>query len=128
MTRHKQRQVLVIEAEAKEVDVRGFSYFVSSNIKVLYNGSRLRKLLHSQVISFLFSFPLHLILQLTPPSTDDSEIQGQISSTTIPYDYLVYAVGAETQTFGIPGVKENACFMKELHDADKVRQRFLLPC
>jgi NADH dehydrogenase FAD-containing subunit len=90
---------------------------------VLYNGSRLRKLLHSQVS---FSFFL-IILQLTLPSTDDSEIQGQISSTTIPYDYLVYAVGAETQTFGIPGVKENACFMKELHDADKVRQRFLLP-
>jgi NADH dehydrogenase FAD-containing subunit len=33
---------------------------------------------------------------------------------------LVYAVGAETQTFGIKGVKEHACFMKELHDAEKV--------
>ena len=37
------------------------------------------------------------------------------------YDYLVYAVGAETQTFNIPGVKEHACFMKELEDAEKVR-------
>ena len=25
------------------------------------------------------------------------------------------------QTFNIPGVKENACFMKELHDAENVR-------
>jgi hypothetical protein len=33
MTRHKQRQVLVIEAEAKEVDVRNFSYFVSQILK-----------------------------------------------------------------------------------------------
>ena len=51
---------------------------------------------------------------------DESEIQGLVSSTTLKYDYLVYAVGAETQTFNIPGVKEHACFMKELDDADKV--------
>jgi len=43
----------------------------------------------------------------------------------MPYDYLVYGVGAETQTFGIPGVKENACFMKELHDADRVWWLFI---
>ena len=52
---------------------------------------------------------------------DTSEIKGTVSSTTIPYDYLVFAVGAEVQTFGIPGVKENACFMKELADAEQVR-------
>ena len=38
----------------------------------------------------------------------------------MPYDYLVYAVGAETQTFNIPGVRENACSMKELDDAERV--------
>ena len=52
---------------------------------------------------------------------DTSEIQGLVSTTTLPYDYLVYAVGAETQTFNIPGVREHACFMKELDDAEKVR-------
>ena len=56
---------------------------------------------------------------------DTSAIKGEIVSTTMPYDYLVYGVGAETQTFGIPGVKENACFMKELHDADRVWWLFL---
>jgi NADH:ubiquinone reductase (non-electrogenic) len=50
---------------------------------------------------------------------DTSAIKGTVSS--IPYDYLVFAVGAEVQTFGIPGVKEKACFMKELADAEKVR-------
>lgn len=54
--------------------------------------------------------------------SDSSEIKGAVSTTTIPYDHLIYAVGAETQTFGIPGVKEHACFMKELHDAEKVRK------
>ncbi|KAJ7254631.1 pyridine nucleotide-disulfide oxidoreductase-domain-containing protein [Mycena haematopus] len=56
---------------------------------------------------------------------DNSDIQGAVSATTIPYDYLVYAVGAEVQTFGIPGVTEKACFMKELHDAEKMQRRFL---
>jgi NADH:ubiquinone reductase (non-electrogenic) len=58
-----------------------------------------------------------MIDQILP---DNSEIQGAVSSTTIPYDYLVMAVGAEVQTFNIPGVKEKACFMKELPDAEKV--------
>ena len=47
-------------------------------------------------------------------------MQGLVSTTTMKFDYLVYAVGAETQTFNIPGVRENACFMKELDDAEKV--------
>ncbi|KZT21957.1 NADH dehydrogenase [Neolentinus lepideus HHB14362 ss-1] len=57
--------------------------------------------------------------------SDNSSIQGQLWSTTIPYDYLVYAVGAETQTFNIPGVAEHACFMKELHDAEKFQTQFM---
>jgi NADH:ubiquinone reductase (non-electrogenic) len=64
---------------------------------------------------------LHQAVNKTITFSDDSSIKGLASVTTIPYDYLVYAVGAETQTFGIPGVKENACFMKELHDAEKVK-------
>lgn len=55
---------------------------------------------------------------------DETEVQGEVSSTTIPFDYLIYAVGAETQTFGIPGVKEHACFMKEIQDAEKVSSHF----
>ncbi|KAF9517464.1 hypothetical protein BS47DRAFT_1326181 [Hydnum rufescens UP504] len=50
-----------------------------------------------------------------------SPIKGQQDTGSIKYDYLVYAVGAETQTFNIPGVKEHSCFMKELKDAEKLR-------
>ncbi|EIW75954.1 NADH dehydrogenase [Coniophora puteana RWD-64-598 SS2] len=85
LTRFKEREVRVIEAEAKSVDP----------------------------------------IKKTITFADDSEIQGLVSSTTIPYDYLVYAVGAETQTFGIPGVKEHALFMKEIHDAERMQRRFL---
>ncbi|GJE93987.1 NADH dehydrogenase-like protein [Phanerochaete sordida] len=85
MTRHKKRQVSVIEASATDVDP------------------------HTQTVTF----------------KDMSEVQGLTSTTTMKYDYLVYAVGAETQTFNIPGVRENACFMKELDDAEKMQRRFL---
>ena len=34
---------------------------------------------------------------------DTSDIKGETTSTTIPYDYLVYGIGAENATFGIPG-------------------------
>ncbi|KAI0319999.1 FAD/NAD-P-binding domain-containing protein [Amylostereum chailletii] len=85
LTRHKDRQITVIEAEAKSVDP----------------------------------------VKKTVTFADETEVQGAVSTTTIPYDYLVYAVGAETQTFGIPGVQENACFMKEIQDAEKMKRRFM---
>ena len=105
IARHKTRQVTVIEAEAKSIDVR----------------------ISFHVLPHPFS-TLPQTANKTVTFSDSSEIKGAVSTTTIPYDYLVYAVGAETQTFGIPGVKEHACFMKELHDAEKVRsfrQHFL---
>ncbi len=33
--------------------------------------------------------------------------------TTLKFDQLVIACGAENATFGIPGVKEHSCFLKE---------------
>lgn len=58
-------------------------------------------------------------------NADNSDIKGFVASKTIPYDYLVYAVGCENQTFGIAGVPKYACFLKELSDADKVRQKIM---
>ncbi|PIL27017.1 hypothetical protein GSI_10156 [Ganoderma sinense ZZ0214-1] len=66
-----------------------------------------------------------LPVKKTVTFADTSEIQGAVSNTTIPYDYLVFAVGAEVQTFNIPGVREHACFMKELEDAEKMQRHFM---
>lgn len=49
---------------------------------------------------------------------DDKEFQ-------LWYDILVIAVGAESNTFGIPGVAEHALFLKELSDARSIRQRII---
>jgi NADH:ubiquinone reductase (non-electrogenic) len=85
ITRHKTRQVSVVEAEATSVDP----------------------------------------VNKTVTFTDSSPLRPLEPTSTIHYDYLVYAVGAETQTFGIPGVKEHACFMKEIGDAEELQGRLL---
>lgn len=48
-----------------------------------------------------------------------------MNKTTLPYDYLVVNIGAANQTFGIKGVNENACFLKEINDAEKIRTRLM---
>ncbi|KAL3955961.1 hypothetical protein ACCO45_008807 [Purpureocillium lilacinum] len=56
---------------------------------------------------------------------DNSEIKGAISETEIPYDMLVIGVGAENATFGIPGVREHSCFLKEIGDAQRIRKKIM---
>lgn len=56
---------------------------------------------------------------------DDSEVKGDTSSTEVPFDMLVVGVGAENATFGIPGVREHSCFLKEVGDAQQIRKRIM---
>ena len=55
--------------------------------------------------------------------TQRSKKKGQVFDLT--YDKLVIAVGCYSQTFGTPGVKENAFFLKDVVDARKIRKRIL---
>ncbi|KAF4119746.1 NADH:ubiquinone reductase (non-electrogenic) [Geosmithia morbida] len=57
--------------------------------------------------------------------SDNSEVKGTVAETEIPYDMLVVGVGAENATFGIPGVRENSCFLKEIGDAQRIRKKFM---
>ncbi|KAL1952509.1 hypothetical protein VTO42DRAFT_5171 [Malbranchea cinnamomea] len=57
--------------------------------------------------------------------SDESEIRGDTSQTEVPFDLLVVGVGAENATFGIPGVREHSCFLKEVGDAQKIRTRIM---
>src|ERR1700722_2688359 len=56
---------------------------------------------------------------------DDSEIKGDKMVTEVPFDMLVVGVGAENATFGIPGVREHSCFLKEVGDAQKIRKQIM---
>ena len=44
---------------------------------------------------------------------------------SVPFDRLVIAVGALSNTFGIRGVQENVLFLKEISDAKRIRQRII---
>lgn len=61
--------------------------------------------------------------QLLPRKTDGEVTQGP--KFDVPYDKLVIAVGAYSQTFGIEGVKEHANFLRNVGDARKVRMKVL---
>lgn len=53
-------------------------------------------------------------------TTDEGSMELELS-----YDKLVIAVGAQPNTFGIPGVQENALFLKEAEDSAKLHARLL---
>ena len=44
-----------------------------------------------------------------------------INDFSVEYDYLVVSVGAQTNTFGIPGVREHCAFLKQVDDARRIR-------
>ncbi|KAI6245387.1 External alternative NADH-ubiquinone oxidoreductase [Erysiphe necator] len=50
---------------------------------------------------------------------------GASIQTEVQYDMLVISVGAENATFGIPGVREHACFLKEIGDAQQIRKKIM---
>lgn len=45
----------------------------------------------------------------------------QIEEFVVEYDRLIVTVGAQTNTFGIPGVREHCCFLRQVEDARRVR-------
>jgi len=54
---------------------------------------------------------------------EDYRSKGQLFD--LAYDKLVVAVGCYSQTFGTPGIRENAFFLKDVMDARKIRYRVL---
>lgn len=56
---------------------------------------------------------------------DISSVSGDCDAFRLEYDRLVVAVGATSNTFNTPGVKEYAMFLKELEDVSTLRDRML---
>jgi NADH dehydrogenase FAD-containing subunit len=45
----------------------------------------------------------------------------EIKDFTVEYDRLIVTVGAQTNTYGIPGVREYCCYLKQIEDARRIR-------
>lgn len=59
---------------------------------------------------------------------EHKEVDGQkpyYPQWNIPYDYLVVAVGAASNTFNIPGVEKYCFFLRQVSDARAIRQRII---
>ncbi|KAK3942950.1 pyridine nucleotide-disulfide oxidoreductase-domain-containing protein [Diplogelasinospora grovesii] len=68
-----------------------------------------------------------IVLPPSPPGKavrpHGAPVKGEIFE--VPYDKLVVAVGAYSQTFGIEGVRQHAHFLRDIGDARKIRSRVL---
>ncbi|XP_057544144.1 external alternative NAD(P)H-ubiquinone oxidoreductase B2, mitochondrial-like [Amaranthus tricolor] len=62
--------------------------------------------------------------KVTCRSTQNADLNGK-AEFSVDYDYLVIAMGARSNTFNTPGVEENAHFLKEVEDAQKIRQSII---
>jgi len=62
---------------------------------------------------------------LAETSTTETQHPGTDTGFTLRYDKLVIAVGAYSQTFNVPGVKEHAHFLKDVRDARAIRTRII---
>jgi NADH dehydrogenase FAD-containing subunit len=51
----------------------------------------------------------------------DGNASCEIDDFTIEYDKIIMTVGAQTNTYGIPGVREYCCFLKQIDDAQRIR-------
>lgn len=59
------------------------------------------------------------------PQISDQARQSSYWQRSIPYDQLVLAPGAKSNTFGVKGVEENCLFLKEMGQARAVRNAIL---
>lgn len=64
---------------------------------------------------------------IPPQQQQDDEVHSRPKGQTfdITYDKLVVAVGAYSQTFDIPGVRQHAHFLRDVGDARRIRLRAL---
>ena len=53
------------------------------------------------------------------------EIVGKQQEFSLDYDYLVVAIGAQTATYNIPGVKEHTHYLKNISQAQKIRKNIM---
>ncbi|MBS99679.1 MAG: FAD-dependent oxidoreductase [Oceanospirillaceae bacterium] len=58
----------------------------------------------------------------------NAEGERLLPERTLYYDYLVIAVGSQTNDFGVPGVKEHCCFLDSREQADNFHHRLLDTC
>jgi NADH:ubiquinone reductase (non-electrogenic) len=68
--------------------------------------------------------PERRVLECTGVADERADVGGP-ERFSLSYDLLVIAVGAVSNTYGVPGVAGHALFLRELNDARELRQRII---
>ncbi|MCK0538767.1 NAD(P)/FAD-dependent oxidoreductase [Alcanivorax quisquiliarum] len=58
----------------------------------------------------------------------DAQGEEVLPERELPYDYLVLALGSQSNDFNTPGVREHALFLDSRQQADRFREKFLNAC
>jgi NADH:quinone reductase (non-electrogenic) len=66
-----------------------------------------------------------LIRSSSATPTDESKKDLETNTKSLPYDYLVIALGSETKFFGMSGLQKNAFTLKSLKDAIDLRSHII---
>jgi NADH dehydrogenase len=66
-----------------------------------------------------------LIRSSSATPTDESKKDLEIDTKSLPYDYLVIALGSETKFFGMSDLQKNAFTLKSLNDAINLRNHII---
>lgn len=69
----------------------------------------------------LYVDPKEQTVIVNPVECEGNHCSGIQDQEEIAYDRLVFTIGAQTNTFGTPGVKEYCNFLKQVGDARKIR-------
>lgn len=64
-----------------------------------------------------------VILRPTPPLDADGQPAAQLAHFSLPYDYLIIALGNEPEYHHLPGVEENSLVLRSLRSAEVLRDR-----
>ncbi len=130
------RAAIVLGKKSKELGRRGYEitlidknnyhtytpllYEISTTSKETANYLDLKSVTTYSVEGVLLGFPIEFI-QGEVRKVDLANKKIELEDKNVDYEYLILALGAETNFFDIPGLEENALELKSFTDALKIR-------
>lgn len=106
-----------------KIDTNKYNVTVVSKTNYMLNTTKLKKSIDITDLSTMVKFNNKEISFVKEECTDIKENAIIINSQRIPFDYLIIAVGSETNDFGIKGVKENCYYLKDMKDVYKLKEQ-----
>ena len=106
-----------------KIDTNKYNVTVVSKTNYMLNTTKLKKSIDITDLSTMVKINNKEISFVKEECTDIKENAIIINNERLPFDYLIIAVGSETNDFGIKGVKENCYYLKDMKDVYNLKQQ-----